>query len=385
MIRHAVTRASGLGALLAALLLGGCQEPQDAPLAAPARPVKLFRVDSELDEDIRRFPASIAAHRRADLSFRVSGTLAELPVREGDVVREGDLVARLDPTDFRIALEDRQARFDNAQRNFERARELVDSGNISRLDFDRMEAEFRSARAALAQARNNLDYAELRAPFTGRVARRRVENFEEVLAKQTVAELQDTDQLDVIIALPESIVRSVKGASREMVSTTNVTESPASAVLAMVSFDDHPDIAYALQLSEVATRADADTQTFRVTFTMAQPEEFTVLPGMTAQVELDFTGLIEEGGGTWIPARAVQADANLAARVWVLDADSMTVHTRPVDVGRLSGRMIEVRSGLEGGEEIVAAGAAYLTEGMRVTRMESGEQAEPRDGDGPQP
>jgi RND family efflux transporter MFP subunit len=136
-------------------------------------------------------------------------------------------------------------------------------------------------------------------------------------------------------------------------------------VRALVSFEDHADIRYALDLKEIATRADKDTQTFRVTFSMPQPEEFTVLPGMTAEVELDFTGMLNETASTWVPARAVQADAELGPRVWVLDPDSMTVSSRPVEAGRLAGDMIEILTGLAGGEEIVAAGAAYLSERMR--------------------
>lgn len=366
-------------ALFAALLLSACGEPPPAAEPQPARPVKLFRVDAALDEDIRRFPATIAAHRQAALSFRVPGTLEALPVREGQVLEQGQLVARLDASDYRIAVEDRQAKFDNARRNYERGQELVEDGNISRREFDRLEAAFRSARAALAQARNNLDYTELRAPFPGRIARRLVENFEEVQAKQAIAELQDTDELDVIIALPESVVRSVRAGRPETVGSTDAIETQAADVLAMVSFDDHPEISFGLQLSEVATRADPDTQTFRVTFSMPQPQAFTVLPGMTAEVELDFTGLMEQGGGTWVPVRAVQADDRLRGRVWVLDEESMTVHSREVEVGRLSGDMIEVRGGLRGGEEIVAAGAPYVMEGLRVTRMDTGEQAVPRD------
>ena len=68
------------------------------------------------------------------------------PVREGEEVEQGQVLARLDPTDFRITLEDRQATFDNAERNFTRAQELIKDGNISKLDYDRMEADFRSAR-----------------------------------------------------------------------------------------------------------------------------------------------------------------------------------------------------------------------------------------------
>ena len=365
--------------ILASLSLGGCgDELVEASPTARSRPVKIFQVDSRLGEELRRFPATIEASQQAELSFRVPGSLAELPIREGDSVSSGQVIARLDPTDYKNALDDRQAVFDNAERNFRRAEELVADGNISRLDFDRMEAEFRSTRAALAQARTNLSYTELRAPFGGRIARREVENFEEITAKQPIAHLQDTTELDVIIAMPESVVRSVSTTEADDL-VSNVSESSAATnISALVSFEEQSDISYALELKEVETRADADTQTFRVTFSMPQPDEFTVLPGMTAEVELDFTGLMQNRGMTWVPARAVQADTSLGARVWVLDSDAMIVRSRDVEIGRLSGDMIEVLSGLQGGEEIVAAGAAYVSEGMAVTRMDVSEQADPR-------
>jgi RND family efflux transporter MFP subunit len=369
--------------LLGACLLGtlGCSEaPEPAAPEIRSRPVKIFTVDAGVGAEIRRFPASIEASKQAELSFRVSGQLSALPVREGDVVAEQQIIAQLDPTDFEIALEDRQAAFDNAQRNFARAAELIDSGSISQLDYDRMEAEFRSSRAALAQANTNLSYATLRAPFSGRVARRFVDNFEEVQAKQSIVYLQDTDMLYVIIALPESVIRSVTASvGNEELNSTAASDSRASELRAMASFDDNPNISFALEVKEIATRADPDTQTFKVTFGMPQPNEFTVLPGMTAQVEIDFSGLLRSDSVTWIPARAVQADASLSPRVFVLDPDSMEVRSRAVSTGRLSGTMIEVLSGLQGGEEIVAVGAEYLAEGMRVTRMNVGEQAIPRE------
>jgi RND family efflux transporter MFP subunit len=364
------------------LTIGACSEsPEPQAMAPGSRPVKIFTVDAGVGAEIRRFPASIEATKQAELSFRVAGQLAALPVREGDMVAEQQVLAQLDPTDFKIALEDRQAAFDNAQRNFARAAELIESGSISQLDYDRMEAEFRTSRAALAQANTNLSYATLRAPFRGRVARRFVDNFEEVQAKQSIVYLQDTDMLDVIIAMPESVVRSVTAnvADDELNNRTGINDSRASELRAMASFDDHADTSFSLQVKEIATRADPDTQTFKVTFSMPQPDEFTVLPGMTAQVEVDFAGLIKSESVTWVPARAVQADASLSPRVFVLDPLSMTVHSRAVSTGRLSGDMIEVLEGLQGGEEIVAVGAEYLAEGMSVTRMATGEQAIPRE------
>lgn len=374
LIRPALVAAS----LVCILLVAGCGRSEDAVTPVGPRPVKLFRVEDNIGEVLRRFPASIDASQRAELSFRVSGRLLELPVREGDVVTEGQMIARLDPTDYQLAVDDRQAVFDNTQRNFERARELVEDGNISRLDFDRMEADFRSARAALEQAQANLGYTSLKAPFAGRIARRDVENFEDVMAKQPIAYLQDMSQLDVIIGMPESVVRSLRGGPPEDISAVNAAQTEAGEVQALVSFDDRPEVSYALELSELATRADPDTQTYRVVFSMPQPDEFTVLPGMTAQVELDLSDYVIASSATWVPVRAVQADAELNSRVWILDSDSMQVHSRAVDVGRVSGDSIEVLSGLSGGEEVVAAGAAYLAEGMAVTRFQTGEQAMPR-------
>ena len=99
--------------------------------------------------------------------------------------------------------------FDNAQRNFTRAEELIHAGNISRLDFDRMEANFKSADAALRQARQDLAYTELKAPFSGRLAKRYVERFEEVMAKKSVVSLQQSDALDVKSDVPSKAIPSM--------------------------------------------------------------------------------------------------------------------------------------------------------------------------------
>jgi RND family efflux transporter MFP subunit len=361
-------------ACLATLFLSACTK-EEAPVGPPAsRPVKVFTVEGGSAAAIRRFPARVDASQRAELSFRVSGQLAEIKVREGDMVQQGDLVARLDPTDYEIVLEDRTATFDNAQRNFARGKELIVDGNISRRDYDRMEADFRTATAALNAAKKDMDYTEMRAPFDGRIAQRVVENFEEVLAKQTVFFLQDVGFLDVIIDLSESLIRSLRANSAHQ--QRDIDREPA--ITAVVGFEDRPGASFPLTIKEIATRANDETQTYPVTFTMRAPEDFTVLPGMTAQVEVDFSKIIVNDAAKWVPARAVQADGSLSPRVWVLDSDSMTVSSQAVVIGRMSGSMVQVTDGLNGGEEIVSVGSPYLAEGMKVTRMAQTEQAQPR-------
>jgi RND family efflux transporter MFP subunit len=368
-----------LFACLALAGLVGCGGDEGAAAPPASRPVKIFVVEGGEMDAVRSFPGRVDASQRAELAFRVSGQLQELLVKEGDLVEKGQVLARLDPTDYQLVLEDRKARFDNTERNFKRARDLVADGNISRLDFDRMEAEYRSASAALSQAEKDLEYTVLESPFSGRIAQRDVENFEEVMAKQTVMWLQNIEQLDITINLPESVVRSVRrGVSPETVAGEGYWRP---AVRATAQFEGRSDQTFDLTPKEVATKADAQTQTFRVTFSMPAPAEFTVLPGMTATVLLDLTELVSKESVRWIPARAVQADSGLSPRVFVLDPESMTVMSREVSIGRMSGSMVEILDGLDGGEEIVAVGAPYLAQGMRVTRMAETEQAAPRAGD----
>lgn len=140
--------AALMGAALIGMGLIGCSEPPPPEPVELIRPVKSFLIASSSSTTTRAFPARIDAGRRAELAFRVSGVLKELPVKEGDRVKEGQLVALLDPTDLQITYSNRKAGFDNAKRNFTRAQELVREGNISKMDYDRLEAEYKSAEAA---------------------------------------------------------------------------------------------------------------------------------------------------------------------------------------------------------------------------------------------
>jgi RND family efflux transporter MFP subunit len=359
-------------ALPALFACGGGQQEMPPP---PIRPVKIFEVEGISGEAVRRFPGSISASQRAQLSFRVGGVLQRIEVREGERVKAGQLLAALDPTDYEIRLKDRQATFDNAQKNYNRGSQLVAEGNISQLDFDRLEANFRTSQAALDAARQELEYTRLRAPFAGSIGRREVENFEEVTANQPIFQLQNLEQLDVSVDLPENLVRSLQ---RDEQADSSGGTRTADQVETWASFEGRDGERFALSFKEVSTKADAQTQTFRVTLTMPQPQGFSVLPGMTANVFIDFSKIVATDSTRWVPITAVVAGSGLDARVWVLDADSMTVSPRPVTIGRMAEGRIEVTAGLAGGEEIVSVGAAYLADGMQVSRMHLSEQAEPR-------
>ncbi|MCU7842993.1 MAG: efflux RND transporter periplasmic adaptor subunit [Candidatus Thiodiazotropha sp. (ex Monitilora ramsayi)] len=361
--------------ILASTLLTACSKPPPPPSAEVVRPVKTFLIETAGTGGIRSFPARIDAGRKAEMSFRVSGKVAKLSVKEGDRVDKDQVVASLDPTDYRIKYNDRKANFDKTEKNFKRAQELVKKGNISKMDFDRLEADYKSATSALESAQQDLNYTKLTAPFSGNIAKRHIQAFEEVQAKQIIFDLQDLTQLEVKFDVPENLLRGIQGVNdRDAV-------RDRKPIPTFVSFSDNPEERYRLKFREVSTKADANTQTFEVTYTMEEIDGVTILPGMTANVTADLSSLNSEDVIHTVPSSAIVGDYKLDPTAWVVDEESMTVNPQPVKVGRLLGDRIQVLEGLEEGDRIVTAGTPFLIDGMKVTIMPDREQATPRPDD----
>ena len=268
------------GVLLAsvvALGLAACGGEPEEQAADVARLVRSVVVGGSNAAGTRQFPGKVEAYRQADIGFRIDGKVTTIEVKEGEQVAENQLLARLDQTDLRITLKDRQATYDANNANYLRGKELVAEGAISRMDFDKLEAAFKTADAALEQARQNIAYTELRAPFAGNISRRLVERFEEVQAKQPVFELRDVSRLEVKFDVPENLVIGMRSARKDD------APIPVYAV-----FESLPQVQFPLQIKEVATSADPKTQTFEVTMSMPRPEQLNLLPGMTTMVTVDF-------------------------------------------------------------------------------------------------
>jgi RND family efflux transporter MFP subunit len=329
------------------------------------RPVKTVTIEAPEIGFIRTLPGRIGAVRRAELSFRVPGKVAELPFVEGQEVDQGAVIARLDPADYRIAFNDRKATYDRAKADYDRGQQLVEQGTISRRDFDALLASFKSAEAALQAAEKDLEYTNLTAPFPGVIARRYVDNFEEVQAREPVLVLNDISRLEVKVDIPEVMMQRVRR-----------IEPGGPRPRLYATFDNEPGRHFRLEFKEIATRADPKTQTFEVTMTMEPPEGLTVLSGMTTSVIVDTRNLKSAAVADTtylVPASAVTGNLDLAPVVWIVDK-GMTVQPRPVSVDEMVGDQIRVKEGLEPGDRVVVAGAAYLAPGMVVRLMPKTEQ-----------
>jgi RND family efflux transporter MFP subunit len=354
----------GLGLLIASsIAFSGCSRQEEEVQEVLPRPVKAYVIGGDEVAEIRRLPARVYASQRAEISFRVPGLIVELPVKEGDLIEKGQLLARLDQKDYQTTVNDRQAKFDEARSNFDRGKDLVKDGFISKVDFDKLESSFKTSKANLEQAKLDLSYTSLSAPFDGQVAKRYVQNNEEVRQKQAVFAVQNTEQLDIKFDVPERLLLRLQDVNEK---TEAAPEDRPVTAYARFSTDGK---SYPLVYKEIATRADQQTRTFEATFSLDTPEGITVLPGMTAEVDIDLGVLF----GTrdfeiYVPNTAVFADPTGASRklVWVVDLDQMTVQSRAVKTAELLADRIKIVSGLNAGESVVSAGVHQLEEGQKV-------------------
>jgi RND family efflux transporter MFP subunit len=283
-------------------------------------------------------------------------------VNEGDKVEKVQVIARLEQTDYKIQLNDKQASYDKSKSNFTRSATLLEPGHISQREFDEIKAAYSTANAHLQTAKQNLIYTELKAPFDGSITKTYVDNFEEVAAKNTIATLQDLKAMEVEIDVPESLMIHVRrGEQQRQIHAT---------------FDAIKDKKFPLTFREVSAQADETTHAYKVRFSLPSIENYTILPGMTATVVADKVSGID-GSGTEseiiVPSHAVLEDSK-GRFVYIAEpqsASSMTgvIHRRNVTTSRLTNAGLTITSGLDPDDLVVTAGMSKMQEGLSVRLM----------------
>ncbi len=346
--------------------LSGCEDEAAQDAQAPVRPV-LSMVIADV-EQFRRdsYPGRAKAVREVNVGFEVAGKLTTRPVDVGTQVREGDILATLEPEPYlaqirvlegeRAALE---AALSNARTELWRREELLKNDFISQANVDDQimmvqaaEARIDGVDGALDAARLNLDYTTLVAPFDGTISEVFVENFQNVLAKQPVVRLLDTSRIEMEVSVPESLIGLADYVDEISVTYTSL-----------------PGVEIDAKIARIGNEASLTTRTYPVTIVMDQPDGTKIQPGMagraTASIMLpdDWTR-----SGIEIPAGAVFSPNGATTDetyVWIIDEATRTVSSKSVELISIGDRGLLV-NGLEAGDRIVVAGANVLTEGQQV-------------------
>lgn len=342
-------------------LLSACEREEPAPEPI-IRPVRTRQVFSTGGTRIRTFAGTAQAGLESRLSFRVSGKVQLMKVNVGDQVKAGDLIAELDPMDYRLQVEETEASLDraradlrNADAKYARVRALYENRNASRDDLDAARAAAESARAQvqsilkrLELAKSQLGYTRLKAATEGAIAQVGVEVNENVQAGQTVVLLTAGARPEVKVGMPESLITQVAAGGK-------VT----------VTFDAIPGQTFSAVITEVGVVTGMST-TYPVTVRLeeADPE---VRPGMAAEVAFRF-GSEDDRERFLVPSIAVGEDRN-GRYVFVVEPGPEgfgVTARRPVTVGELREEGIEILEGVSDGDLVVVAGTSKIVDGQKV-------------------
>ncbi len=331
----------------------------------------------------------VVARTKASVSSKITGRLEYLGVEEGSVVKRGEVIARLEASDYEAALAQREADHataraglleaeterDQLRRDVERARDLLAKNLISTQEAERLEsnlasaearvgrvgAQAEAAEAAVGVARANLENTYIRAPFDGTVLRKDAEVGEVVapavtgggLTRGAVVTMADFATLEVEVDVNESYIGRV-----------------AHEQAALITLDAYPDTTFRGLVRQIVPTADRQKATVLVKVSI-EDRDPRILPEMGAKVEFleAAAGPRREAGPArvFVPASAVQVEGGVQI-VWVVSQER--VERREIEAAPVTGDWREVRRGLQGGEQVVIVGWEGLEDGdrVRVTR-----------------
>lgn len=368
----ALSAPLAVAGLSAATLLAMPATARAQPAMPPAV-VQVITIKREAVPLTRDLPGRIAAVRTAQVRPRVSGILEERVFQQGTIVKEGDLLYRIDPTLFRVAVASAKANLERAkaarvltQQRADRQKELQKRNVSSAQEYDvavanlaQAEAEVAAAQAGLDQANVNLDYTEVRAPITGRIGRALVTEGALVTTSE-VRPLAIIQQLDPVYADFTQSSTEVRRLRQDL-ATGAIARVSDGAPAVQLLFDDGEK--YDLKGKLLFSEASVDETTGQITLRAEFPNpKNELLPGLYVRVRLE-QGRVNEAIA--VPQQAVMRDAGGAAQVYVI-GEGDVAQVRQIELGQVTGDRWLVRSGLQPGDRVIVEGFQKMAPGGKV-------------------
>ncbi|WP_435531307.1 efflux RND transporter periplasmic adaptor subunit [Ramlibacter albus] len=346
-----------LAVLAGSAVLAGCSRTEAPP--EPVRAVKVLTVGASSFDSGYEFSGEVRPRVESRLGFRVAGKVIKRQAELGQHVKAGDVLAQLDPQDYRLAADAARAQVAAAQTNrdlaaadFKRYQSLREQNFISGAELERRETALKAAQAQLDQANaqmaaqgNQAKYTNLVADVSGVITAIEAEPGQVVTAGTPIVRIAQDGPRDVVFSVPEDKVVALKPGG-------DVQVKPWSAAAAVPG-----------KIREVAASADPVTRTYAVKVSLdaaTQPPlgaTATVTPQAlshagTAVIKLPTSALRQEGKGT---------------AVWVVDKPTMTVKLQPVQVATADGNDAVIAAGVQPGQLVVSAGVHVLSPNQKVT------------------
>jgi membrane fusion protein (multidrug efflux system) len=315
---------------------------EDAEEEAPPVPVEVSRAVRGDVFAVYTGTASLESDEEALVVAKVGGEVEKIFVEEGDTVREGQVMARLDGDRLRLEMEQARANLQKLEQEYERNVELHERQLVSAGAFENIKYDLDSARAAYDLARLELDYTEIEAPISGIVSERLIKVGNTIAIGDPVFNITDLDPLLAYLFVPEREFRKLR-----------------SGQSAEVTLDAIPGERFEAQILRISPVVDPQTGTFKVTLAV-QDQADRLKPGMFGRFRIVYDA---RENAVLVPRVAVVDDEESQAVFVVEDGQA---RQRDVRVGYSRGDKVEIVEGLDGGERVVTIGQTGLAEGTRV-------------------
>lgn len=329
--------------LLPLFMLASCGKHEATHSMAASLPsvaVKVRAAKLEPHVAVEEVVGTVRSKLRAMVEAKVSGRVMEYLATPGAMVKSGDLLARLDVQEIQAKVDQARAVLDQAQRDFERQKQLIAANATTRQDFDAADARVKVAAAGVSGAETMMSYARVTAPFDGVVTRKLADVGDLAMPGKPLLEIEAPTALRFEADLPEAILDRIQMGAKMQVKIASVTK-PLEATV-----------------SEIAPVADPVSRTFQVKLDLPSAEglrtgQFGRVSVPVAEVKLLF-----------VPQEALMKRGQMEL---VFVAKNSKAALRLVKTGKKIDGRVEVLSGLEEGEQVVISDVAKLADGQPVT------------------
>ncbi len=345
-----------LCALATLAVLGGCRRAEEPP-PPEIRPVRVMTVMKLAAGETVSLTGTVQAQTEVNYAFRIDGRMIDRPVRVGDAIRAGQLLARLDASNEEASLASARAQLAAARaqateqrNNYNRQKQLLAQRFISQAAFDQIAANLQSAEAGVTSAQSQVELAQNRVSYTrlvadapGTVAAIGAEPGEVVPAGRMVVQAARKEGRDAVFDVPAQI--KDRAPSNPEITVALTTDANVTAKG---------------RVREVSPRADPITGTFKVRIGLIDPPASLRLGStVTGSMRMETAAAIELPGSALVRAGAQSA-------VWIVDPKTETVAQRPIRVAGHDADRVVVAEGLEQGDLVVTAGVQALHAGQKV-------------------
>ena len=337
------------------------------------RVAKLYRIGKVANASTVTYPGVVKSLKHAELFFRVSGPVIENNLKIGQPVKEGEILMKLDQRDYQRAIDKLKQELkinkdqsDLNKKQFQRTEQLYKEQAISKSEYDTAlsranvsDAQLKSLEESIKKAQDSLSDTYLKAPFTGFITDLRVKQFEIAQANVPVMAIDDLREVEVHISVPAGNMPVMK-----FEDSRNAKEE-----IFKVRFPGRGDRVLNATINGFKAIAADNSETYDVSLKVVAPDDFVILPGMSAEViDVPNYKLIKDEAIN-VPFASV-FDRGGKKYVWIFNQATKGISAREVTLGQpVSENNILILNGLDSGEFIIAAGVDWLSEDNTIRVM----------------